>query len=117
MKLERQTRAVTRSWVRHHVAGLACCGLGLLAIGLAAWLHLGGGGSLTEIPDVRITMPFLVLALGAGIAAFVRREGAYVLPVSGMGLAAAAMVLGWALVLAVVVGITLIAILILSEMM
>jgi hypothetical protein len=76
-----------------------------------------GGAEVDRVPDPRFTAPLLVLTLCAAVAAFVRREGAYVLPLTGAGCAACAMVLGWALVVAVVAAVTAVTIIILSEIL
>lgn len=119
MELERQVNEPTQhGWMRRHVAGLACFALGIAAVAVTALVHLGGEpDALAKIPDVRVTTPFLVLALVAAVAAFVRREGAYALPLAGVVLSAVSMILGWALVIAAVAVAAGIAILILSEMM
>ena len=105
------------SWVRLHAAGLVAFLVGLTALSVTALVHFGGEGELTKIPDIRLTIPFLVTAVISAVTAFVRREGAYALPVAGLALACSAVVLGWALVLAAVAGVALLTILILSEMM
>jgi hypothetical protein len=118
MALERQAEPPTETrWIRSHAAGLACCAIGIAAIGIIALVTFGGDGELTEIPSPRLTVPFLVAALITGIASFVRKERAYVLPLSGVGLSVAAMVLGWALVVGVVVAVTALAIVVLSELL
>lgn len=114
--LERQAALPNEpSWLRAHLAGSIACALGLVAVGVAAVLLFGGGDDdVTKIPDYRFTTPLLIVTLGAAITSFVRREGAYALPLIGMGLAACAMVLGWALVLAVIAAITTAVILLMS---
>jgi len=104
-------------WLRAHALGLACVAVGLIAVAVASVLYFGGGGDAPRIPDVRLTMPFLVVALGLAVAAVVRREGAWALPLAGIGLAACAMVLGWAVVVGVIAGITAVIILVLSWLM
>ena len=51
------------------------------------------------------------------LKSLVRREGTPALPLLGLGLAGAAMVLGWFLITAIVVGVTAVIILILSTVM
>ncbi len=105
------------SWARSHAAGLLAFALGLAALVVTALVHLSGDGEITKIPDVRMTIPFLASAIIAVVVAFVRREGAYPLPIAGLALALAAVVLGWALILGAIAIVTVIAILILSEIM
>jgi hypothetical protein len=117
--LERQAAVPSKPpWVRTHLAGLIACGLGLAAVGVAALLLFGtGDDDVTKIPDYRFTTPLLIATLAAAITSLVRREGAYALPLIGVGLAACAMVLGWALVLAVIAAITTAVILVMSCLM
>lgn len=103
-------------WIRAHLAGLACSTLGVLSVAIAALLCYGGE-EVTRIPDVRVTTPFLVAALVAAIASFVRREGVLALPIAGIALAASAMVLGWAIVVGVIAIVTVTVILIMQELM
>lgn len=103
-------------WMRAHAAGLACAGLGLVAVAVASLLYFGGD-DVTRIPDVRVTTPLLVASLVAAIASFARREGTYALAISGTALAAAAMVLGWAIVVGIIAVITAAIILVMQELM
>jgi hypothetical protein len=104
-------------WLKAHATGLACVVIGLVAVAVASALYFGGGGDQPRIPDFRVTTPFLVVALALAIASVVRREGAWALPVFGVGLAACAMVLGWAIVVGVIAGVTAVIILLLSWIM
>ena len=72
---------------------------------------------MTRIPDARVTTPFLVAALVAALIALIRREGAYALPVAGVALAGAAMVMGWAVVVGVIAVATAVIILMMQELM
>jgi peptidoglycan/LPS O-acetylase OafA/YrhL len=103
-------------WALRHAAGLVCAVLGLAAIAVASILCFGGD-EIQRIPDVRVSMPFLVGVLAAAIVSLVRREGAYALPIGGVALAGAAMVLGWALVVGVIAVITAVIILVMQELM
>lgn len=115
MKLERFASAPQGTeWLRSHLAGVASLVLGVAAPAVTAAVHLGAGRALLSVPDVRVTIPFLVLTVGALAVALGRREGTYLVPLLGVGLAAMAMVLGWALVIATAVALAAAAIAILS---
>ncbi|MEZ4361163.1 MAG: hypothetical protein R3B48_13340 [Kofleriaceae bacterium] len=95
------------------------------AAGLAA-LTLGAVGfivvtvsqrSVWAQPDWRLTTPFFVASLAAAAVALARKEPSYALPLLGVGLAAAAMVLGWFLLVAAVVVATGLGILALSHIL
>ena len=89
-------------WLRAHPAGVACCAIGIAAIAAGCWMQFGGSRAITDTPDVRITVPLLVLALGSGIYSLARKEGAPVLPIVGIALAAAAVVLGYVVLVVIV---------------
>lgn len=117
-KLERQaTVPRSESWTRRYLFGVVCIVIGVIAVGVTAWVHFGGDGAVTDTPDVRVTVPMLILAMAAGIGSVVRRERKLVLPILGVGLAAGATIIGWTLVLATIVAITIGVILMLSELM
>jgi hypothetical protein len=120
MGLQRQAETPAPAvvpWLKAHMLGLICLGIGLAAVAVASALYFGGGGDQPRIPDFRITTPFLVVSLVLAVASVVRRERAWALPVSGVGLAACAMVLGWAVVIGVIVLITAVVILVMSKVM
>jgi hypothetical protein len=94
-----------------HAAGAASLALGILAFIVVAVTQ----DALT--PDPRISVPaFALTAVAAGVS-LARRERAYPLWLAGLGLAGAALVLGWFLMVAIVVGVTAILILILHSVM
>ena len=101
------------AWVRAHAAGVAALGLGLVAFTVAAMTQHGVWSS----PDWRVSVPGCVVTLAASVASLVRREKAWVLWPLGLGLAAAAIVLGWFLMIGVVIGATLIVMLIVHALM
>ena len=68
-------------------------------------------------PDWRISVPGFAVTAIAALASIARRERAYPLWLLGLGLAAASLVLGWFLMLAVVIGVTATLILILHSVM
>ena len=102
------------AWLAQRPAGSAAAALGLLAfIVVAISQH-----QLWSTPDWRISVPFFVATAVASLASIARRErGAYPLWTIGLGLAAAALVLGWFLMLAIVIGATAILMLILHALM
>lgn len=110
-------RPATRSggsWLAARPAGLAAAVLGLIAFVVAA----ASQGELWATPDWRISVPgFAVTAVAAGVSLARRERGAYPLWLIGLGLAGAAIVLGWVLLFAIVVGATAILMLILHALM
>jgi len=103
-----------RAWLAQRPAGVIA-----LALGLASFIVVAvGQPELWSTPDLRLSLPGAIAASIAAVASLARREpGAYPLWLVGLGLAAAAMVLGWFLMLAIVIGATLILILILHAVM
>lgn len=72
---------------------------------------------LWSTPDWRISVPGVSLTFLASLASVARREKAYALWVTGLALSAAALVLGWFLMVAVVVAVAAILMLILHAVM
>ncbi len=103
-----------RSWLGQRKAGALALALGVLSFAVAAIAH----GELSSIPDWRLTVPGFAATAVAALASLARREPrGYWLWAIGLGLAGAAIVLGWFLMLAIVIGATAIVILILSAVM
>lgn len=117
MTLERQAGIDKRSWPLAHLAGLVCCALGAISLIWAAVLIMQKDSLFAHVPAPYVTIPLLVAAVIAAAVSAVRREGAYGLPVAGVAMAAAALALGWVLVLLAVMAATLLVIYILSETM
>lgn len=103
--------------MRKHVAGLAAITLGLAALAVGVLVYLGDSGEVTRMPNPWVTAPLLLVTVVAAATSLVRREGTYALAAVGVGLAASAMVVGWALVLGAVALVTVLAILILHQIM
>ena len=102
------------SWLARRPVGLAAAALGLLSFIVVAVSQ----GQLWSTPDWRISVPGFVLTAAAAVVSVARREiGAYPLWLLGVGLAGAALVLGWFLMLAIVIGATAILMLILHALM
>ncbi len=75
-------------------------------------------GELWSTPDWRISVPCFAITAIASLVSIARKErGAYPLWTIGLGLAAAALVLGWFLMLAIVIGATVVVLLILHAVM
>jgi hypothetical protein len=101
-------------WFATRKAGAAALALGALSFLLAAVVH----GELSSMPDWRLTVPGLAATAIAAAASVARREPrGYWLWALGLGLAGAAIVLGWFLMLAIVIGATAMVILILHAVM
>jgi hypothetical protein len=96
-----------------HLAGLIALGLGAVGFLVVALAQ----DKLWSDPDYRIAVPFLIATAIAAGASIFRREGMWALPMVGLGLAAAAMVLGWFVILAAVVLATVVVIVILHSVM
>lgn len=101
-------------WLAQRPAGLAAAILGLLTFIVVAISQ----GQLWATPDWRISVPGFVLTAAAACVSVARRETrAYPLWLLGVGLAGAALVLGWFLMVAIVIGATAILMLILHALM
>jgi hypothetical protein len=62
-------------------------------------------------------VPFVAATVIAAVASIARREGMWALPLAGVGLAAATLVLGWFVITAIVVAATVVVIVILHAVM
>jgi len=102
-----------KDWIRKHAFGLGTLLIGVIAFIVVTILQK----QLWSQPNWQITVPFFVAAMGLGATSIARKEGSYGLPLLGIGLAAAAMVMGWFLIMAIVIAVTAIIILIMSHVM
>jgi hypothetical protein len=102
------------AWLAQRPAGVVAAALGVLAfIIVAVSQH-----ELWSTPDWRISVPCFAATAIASLVSIMRRErGAYPLWILGLGLAAASLVLGWFLMLAIVIGATVVLMLILHALM
>ncbi len=101
-------------WLAKRKVALVALVLGALSFAIVAVAH----PNVSDLPDWRLSMPGFVLAVIASIASLARREPqGYWLWAIGLGLAGAAIVLGWFLMLAIIIGATAIVILILHAVM
>jgi hypothetical protein len=102
-----------RGWLGQRPAGAICAALGLVSFIVVAVAQ----PALWATPDPRLSVPGLAVTALAALASIARHERAYPLWLAGLGLALAALVLGWFLLLAVVLGATVTLILILHAVM
>ncbi len=101
------------SSVPRRVAATVALVLGVVALVVVLVLQ----DHLWSVPDWRISVPPLVATAGASLVSVMRRERAYPLWLAGLGLAAAAAVIGWFLMLAIVIGATALLIVVLHHVM
>lgn len=114
--LERYAATPVGPWYVRHAAGLACVVVGAISLLVAFWVHFGGGShDITEVTDLRVSMPLLVLAILAGGASFARRERNHWLPIVGMALALAAPLIGWLILVAIVAIIAIVVMLVIAK--
>jgi hypothetical protein len=105
--------AAPRPWLLAHAAGAIALAIGVVGFAVIALTQ----DPMWAVPDWRHTVPLVVAATLAAGVSFGRREGAIALPLAGVGLTVAAMVLGWFLLTLIVVAATAAVILILSQVM
>jgi len=101
-------------WLARRPAGVLAAVLGLVAFIVVAVAQ----PKLWATPDWRLSVPGLAATAIAALISLARREhAAYPLWLVGLGLAIAALVLGWFLMLAIVIGATVVLILMLHALM
>jgi hypothetical protein len=102
------------AWLAKRPAAFVAAVLGALSFIIVAISQ----GELWSTPDWRISVPCFAVTAIASLVSIARKErGAYPLWTIGLGLAAAALVLGWFLMLAIVIGATVVVLLILQAVM
>jgi hypothetical protein len=101
----------SKEWLGQHTAGVIALALGVIAF-IAVMVSQD---QIWSTPDWRISVPGFVLTGIAAIFSIARREKASAFWLVGLGLAAAGLVLGWFLMLAIVIGATAVLILILHS--
>lgn len=101
------------AWFAAHVAGLVALALGVIGFLIASLTQ----DEFWQTPSWKLTVPFLIATVAAAAVSIIRKERALALPLLGVGLAAAALVLGWFLIMGIVIGVTALVILILSAVM
>ncbi len=112
-ELSRPDHFEPRAWLGKRVAAIAALAVGAMSFIVCLICQQ----SLGAIPDLRISLPGLVLAVAASAWSLARRERAYSLWLLGLGLAAAALVLGWFMLLVIVLGAAVAVIVILHAVM
>jgi len=100
-------------WVATRAAGAVTLALGALAFIVVAISQ----DKMWSTPDWRISVPAFVLTALAAIVAIIRKEKSSTYWLLGLGLAGSALVLGWVLMLAIILGATMLLILILHSVM
>ncbi len=102
------------AWLAARPAACAAAVLGALSFIIVAISQ----GELWSTPDWRVSVPCFAVTAIASLVSIARKErGGYPLWTVGLGLAAAALVLGWFLMLAIVIGATVVVLLILHAVM
>jgi len=102
-----------KKWLKQRPFALASCALGLISfIVVAASQH-----TFWSAPDWRISVPCFAVTAFAALISLVRREHGPGFWALGVGMAGAALVLGWFMMLGIVIGGTLLLMLILSTVM
>lgn len=101
-------KPVANHWVAQHAAGTIALLSGILSFIVVAVSQ----DKLFATPDPRISVPAFILTAAAAIWAHVRKEHSGTLWLVGLGLAASSLVLGWILMLAIILGATIVLILI-----
>jgi hypothetical protein len=102
-----------KDWIIKHAFGLGALLVGVVAFIVVTIMQK----QLWAQPSWQMTVPFFVVATALGATSIARKEGSYGLPLLGIALAAAAMVMGWFLIMAIVIAATAIVILIMSHVM
>ncbi len=116
MTLEKPTHlgVADGPWLSRRIAGAVALALGILSFLVVAIVH-GAGETL---PPAQVSLPGVALtALAAGASLWRREPGAYPLWLLGLAAALVAVVLGWFLMIAVVIGAAAVLIVILHAVM
>jgi hypothetical protein len=95
------------------VAGIVALALGAVAFAVVAATQ----DHFWATPDWRVSVPGFAATAAAAAVSLVRRERAHAWWLGGLGLAGAALVLGWFMMLAIVIGVTALLIAILHHVM
>jgi hypothetical protein len=104
-----------RPWYLRYRFGIAACAPGGIALLVAFWLQFTTKQRITDVPDLRVTLPLLGATALFGILSLAKRERLKVLPVAGMGMAAAGVALGWFIVLGAIAAVTALTIVLIAK--
>jgi hypothetical protein len=113
MKLTRATSY--GPMVARHAGGILAMVFGFAALLAGFWTQFGTERAITEVPDLRIVLPLAGAALVAGVVAFIRKERQQSLAIGGLAMAAAAPILGWVVLVAVVAATAVLVMLIVAK--
>jgi hypothetical protein len=102
-----------RKWLLQRPFALASCALGLIAFVVVAVTQ----ETFWSTPDWRVSVPGFGVTALAALVSVVRREHGPGFWALGLGFAGAALVLGWFMMLAIVIGAMLLLMVILSTVM
>jgi hypothetical protein len=102
-----------REWLVQRVWAIVSLALGVISFVVVAATQ----DQLWTTPDARISVPGFAATAAAAIVSLARRERGHALWLAGLGFATAAVVLGWFMMFAIVIGVTLLLMLILSTVM
>jgi hypothetical protein len=100
-------------WVATRAAGVVTLVLGALAFIVVAISQ----DQMWSTPDWRISVPAFVVTAIVALVAIARKEHSSTYWLLGLGLAGSALVLGWVLMLAIILGATAVLILILHSVL
>jgi hypothetical protein len=109
----RRVPSSRRKWLKQRPFSLAACALGVISFIVVAITQQ----PLWSTPDWRISVPGFAITAMAALISMVRREHGPGFWALGVGIAGAALVLGWFMMLAIVIGVTFLLMLILSTVM
>jgi hypothetical protein len=103
-------------WYRRYGLSVVALTLGVIALLVAFYLQFGRGKAITDVPDLRVTLPLLVVTVAAGVAALLRHERLWALPVAGMACAVGGVVVGWLVLVGAVAAATILVIVIIAKL-
>ena len=115
MTLAPATRTPTPWYVRN-AAGLVALVLGAAALFAGFWTQFDGAREITDATDLRVVLPLAAAALAAAVVSLVRRERPVGLAVGAVGMAAAAPLVGWVVLVAAVAAATLVVAVIIAQL-
>jgi hypothetical protein len=100
-------------WIATRAGGVVTLVLGALSFIVVCISQ----DKMWSTPDWRISVPAFAVTAAAALIAIARKEKSTTYWLLGVGLAASALVLGWVLMLAIILGATVVLILILHSVM